>query len=149
MIEVHRPTAGDLERVLHDIRPEDIREWEDGTGRPFQVGATTAIMFGEYVQAAYDETGTAMVFWGGDRGILWMFATKSAERVGTFLHLRLARRIREVESRWDLLTALADARNVKHHKWLEWLGFEYLETVPTGPFEKPFKMYVKDTAPCA
>lgn len=149
MIEVHRPAAGDLEMVLHDIRPQDIREWEDGSGRPFQVGATTAIMFGEFVRAAYDEDGVPLCFWGGDRGVVWLFATKAAERRALSLHKILAPNLKDLTNRWDLLTALADARNTLHHKWLEWLGFEFLETVATGPYGKPFKMYVKDDDRCA
>lgn len=149
MITVRKPTCLHLKEVLHDIRPADMAEWYAGTGSLFGTAAQVAITDSEFARVALDETDTPLCFWGGNGGKMWLFATKSAERRALSLHKILAVHLEEVEERWGLLSALADGRNVVHHKWLRWLGFEELAEIDIEPFGLPFKMFVKESAKCA
>lgn len=144
MIEVREPRPGDLDKVLGDIRFADMAEWFAGTGQLFGPAALDILQYGEFTRVALDENGTPLCFWGGDDGVIWLFATRSAERRAMGLHKVLAPNLFEMHQRWGFLQAHADTRNTIHHKWLRWLGFEDIGEVEIGPLDMPFKVFVKE-----
>lgn len=144
MISVIKPEVSHLMQVQDDIRMADLAEWFAGTGIPFFEGAKFAINESEFAQVAIDEQGTPLCFWGGDDGIVWLFATRSAEKKALSLHKILKPNLDELHARWGKLTAVADSRNTVHHTWLEWLGFDLASENPRAPFGLPFKTYIKD-----
>jgi hypothetical protein len=44
---------------------------------------------------------------------------------------------------FDILTNVVDIHNIKAHRWLKWLGFEFYRTIPYGPFNHPFIQFIK------
>jgi hypothetical protein len=148
-ITVEDATLEHLAKSLDDIRPEDLREWYAGTGNPdFQHTAGSSMAPGCYAKVAVREDGFPLVFWGcndmgGGRGNVWLFATETA--VGCFLpiHRHLKPQLQALLDRWPLLEAWADCRNTVHHKWLEWLRFDYRGEQHLEPLGLPFKLYVK------
>ncbi|MEM9725654.1 MAG: hypothetical protein AAF909_09345 [Pseudomonadota bacterium] len=44
---------------------------------------------------------------------------------------------------FDLLTNIADARNIVHHRWLRWCGFTFLRRTPVGPTGRPFLEFAR------
>ena len=144
VIKVARAKLGQVVPVLDDIRPADLREWYAASGRYFFECLPDAFQ-SDICRVALDPSGKPLCFWGGSSGQLWLFATNAAERQALSLHKVLVPNLRELEVAWPVLTALADARNVVHHRWLRWLGFEALSELPFGPFGLPFIMFVKET----
>lgn len=136
-----------LPPILDDIRPEDYREWYAGTGNAdIQKGVQHVFDRGEDAWVALDEDGKALIVWGVspievDTGTVWMFATSEAEKVALSLHRELRGEIPRLLQKWERLVAMADSRNLKHHQWLEWLGFNFIDEVYLAPFGLPFKHY--------
>ena len=149
MILVRPPTTFDLARALPHVRPQDIREWETASGLPFPQAATSTILSDTFGRCAVLVDGTPLCFWGGHEGAVWLFATTQGEDRWRALHRILQPHLQELVGRWPVVTALADSRNRLHHRWLERLGFEFVGEILSGPFDAPFKMYVKDDHQCA
>jgi hypothetical protein len=144
-VEVVPATLEHALEVLDDVRPADLREWYAATGRPFEAALRDTFQSDDEIRVALLD-GRPVIFWGWDAdGIVWMFATGTAERHAVALHLVLARRfMEEIVQGKSRLSATADARNEKHHTWLRWLGFEDAEEVTVGPFGLPFIHFVKE-----
>lgn len=140
-----------LEPVLDDIRFSDMEEWTAGTGLLFGLAVAASLedpVCGDRVSLVASDDVGPLVFWGGQRGQLWLFATNRAVPKAMEIHRLLRKQFRELESKWSMLTATAYYKNVKHHEWLRWLGFEELSETPEGPFGLPFKVFVKESS-CA
>lgn len=144
-VEVARPDH--LPPILDDIRPEDYREWYAGTGTA-DIQKAMQPVFDERrdTWAAVGEDGKALILWGVDQlsnseGSIWMFATSTAERFALSLHRSLKGEINRLLQKWVYLEAWSDSRNIKHHQWLEWLGFKYEREDFLKPFGLPFKLY--------
>lgn len=144
MITVRKPVVADFDLVFHDIRMADMGEWYAGTGQLFHVGAMDAMMSSEVSLVALDEDDIPLCFWGGDGGRLWLFATNSAAKRAVSLHKILKPELDALTERWGFLYAFADSRNVTHHKWMRWLGFEEIAEIELPPFGLPFKTFTKE-----
>ncbi|MBO6814560.1 MAG: hypothetical protein JJ891_06855 [Rhizobiaceae bacterium] len=148
MISVGIPTEEHVLQVMGDIREDDLREWWAGTGIPFEEAIHNLfenLDEDDLIRYAYDEEGTPLCFWGCSDGCLWLFATNSAYSRAIEIHRNLKPELANIEALWSRLSATADARNLEHHKWLGWLGFEKLTTISVGPFNMDFIVFVKET----
>lgn len=147
MLDVREPTTGDFRKALPDVRFEDMAEWYAGTGQLFQRSALQAILGGGFKQVAL-EGDLPLCFWGASKspegGIVWLFATNYAKTKALALHRILKPHLNVLHDQFGTLHAYADKRNVAHHDWLEWLGFEALGAVPLGPLKMPFIHYRKE-----
>jgi hypothetical protein len=143
MIEVREPTLADLKLANKDIRDADRREWYAGTGMRFRRASIKAIKGGGIKRVALED-GVPLCFWGCDGGVAWMFVSNAAYRKATTLHRILHKHLDELHEAYGPINAYADARNVVHHRWMEWLGMERRETYLLGPFRMPFIHFYKE-----
>ena len=76
-------------------------------------------------------------------GIPWLVATDAMEGVWmSFLTLSEAE-LEEVAEGYDVLTNFVWVENEKAIRWLQWLGFEMVETVYMGAEHAPFYRFEK------
>ena len=155
-IEVLRPTKALMEGAMHTIRTDDLAEWYAGTGS-CDIPSLLSYTYGGdcYAKVAVLDGAPLMAFGvdslgsgPGSVGSVWLFASDQAEKHKLSLHRALLPYLEEMQGNHFMLSALSDARNAKHHRWLEWLGFTFAEDTFAGPFGLPFKLYIRET-PCA
>lgn len=77
----------------------------------------------------------------GNIGVPWLLATDELpQHWRTFLPLS-QRYIANVIKDYSVLTNFVDARNSVSIRWLKWLGFDIMESVPFGPLGLPFHKF--------
>jgi hypothetical protein len=140
-ITVRRPGILDLVKALDHIRPADKMEWLRGTGIPFEHSAAFALRTSEVCLAAFDEDERMLCTWGGDEGVVWLFATSFGEDRAISLHRILDEHLDDLVDTWGRLTALADEDNKVHHRWLRWLGFKDHGKRTGGALSLPFRLF--------
>jgi hypothetical protein len=148
-LTVEDADRGHFMAAFDDIRRADMAEWFAGTGELFHVGAIEAVESSEVSKVALDEGGRPLVFWGGTGGRVWLFASEIAVPRSLSLHRILRPWLDDLHGRWPLIYAVADKRNVVHHKWMRWLGFSSLPEVYLPPFYLPFIVFTREDQPCA
>jgi len=146
MIRVEDLTLQHVKSAHEDIRMEDRMEWLAAGGvdviEHFEVHPPQA---GDRV--ALDEGGNVMCLWGsrGDPAHVWLVATDSAVPRARAIHRHLKSELSVILERHPTIECWADSRNVKHHEWLHWLGFEYVTEEFYGVLGLPFKHFIKRT----
>ncbi len=77
-------------------------------------------------------------------GSIWLLGTDDINLFGyRFLH-ESQKWVEIVTKGYDLVGNIVDARNLKHIKWLKWLGFKFVRTIPDhGIYKIPFHEFVK------
>lgn len=68
----------------------------------------------------------------------WMIGTDDLMEHRVWLARESVAWFDRMAQRWPRLTNWTDLRNQNHVRWLEWLGCDYVETAPRGPYELPF-----------
>lgn len=153
-VTVRPATKDDCISLAPRLRKEDREEAEAVIGLP----ASYAMMAGlrdDTLVACVNGT-PEMIFGcpGADIvGTPWMLAsplpfTPQWSRV----FLRASKEIvtDDWQARYPLLTNFTDARNVRHHRWLRWLGFQFIRRDETyGVAGIPFLEFVRIQTPCA
>ena len=80
-------------------------------------------------------------------GVPWLLATDELESCARPFLRRSRGAVREMMNGYQLLRNYVDARNVAAIRWLDWIGFEVLPSIPFGvenlPFH-PFEMRADD-----
>ena len=137
----------DAERILEYIRQEDLEEWEASVEGglvwlPGSIADST-----ERVCLADAASDDPLVLFGViDRGPdlpadIWMVASVfGPPRAVAAWHLAIDW-IKGFWERWPDVHCWSDARNLVHHRWLEWLGFKCLHVASWGHKGLPFHYY--------
>lgn len=96
-----------------------------------------------------DEPELPMLIWGVDPvpgepsvGIPWMLCTPHIYEHPVELIHTVKREWETYHKTWPVLTNFTDARNVRHHRLLKWLGCHFVRKVPFGPASTPFIEFV-------
>lgn len=77
-------------------------------------------------------------------GIVWMLATDDIETRRYHFLRRSLPVLKDLHTRWPLLTNAVDERNTVHRAWLKWLGFIFLRRIPNfGVGKLPFIEFVR------
>lgn len=79
-----------------------------------------------------------------DTGFIWMLGTDELPRQRFHLARHTPRVLRQLHSKWRVLTNLVDARNACHIDWLKRLGFQLHETVNAGHLGLPFIRFTRE-----
>jgi hypothetical protein len=87
--------------------------------------------------------------WDGLRGVGWAVATNAAADHAFTLHMELGHHIKHIMDRGDVVECFSDARNVVHHRWMEWLGFKKIGETRMGPALLPFFWFERTRSACA
>lgn len=140
----------DSATVLRDIRKEDVEEWratEDGglMWLPRSINESD-----ECWTIARTSTGVAHIIFGvvqhegQHHGTVWMLGTNEGQRMAATLFIECRGFTQAFFKRWAYTQCWSDARNTKHHEWLEWMGFKLAGTPLFGPLDYPFHHYIKE-----
>ena len=128
---IHPITLEAAQEVASNLRPDDLREVEEGHGidhthLPFLMTHNPS-----YVYFTVPDGKTAGMAGVGEEGDIWMLCTPDIHRY-PITFAREAKRY--VDSRPEpLLWNIVDSRNKAHLKLLKFLGFKFLRKLEHGP----------------
>jgi hypothetical protein len=77
----------------------------------------------------------------GPHGVPWLLASPEMEQHAIAFLRRNRAVVAKMSSEYDRLVNYVDARNTTSIKWLRWLKFDIMSTVPYGPFGLPFHRF--------
>jgi hypothetical protein len=152
-----RPASlADARDVAARLREEDRQEVLAAGGLEPRIALPALILDGRAVFAAGIEGGSPEVLFGCDPvegtpilGIIWMVSTPAIyEHPVEFI--RTSKDIfRSFHERFLVLGNHVDARNVRHLRWLEWMGCKMVRRIESfGAQSLPFMEFVS-IRPCA
>ena len=128
---IHPITLEAATEVASNLRPDDLREVEEGPGieptlLPFLMSKNRS-----YVYFTVPDGKTAGMAGVGKEGDIWMLCTPEIHRY-PITFAREAKRY--VDSRTEpLLWNIVDSRNKAHLRLLKFLGFKFLRKLKHGP----------------
>ena len=146
MNHIRSATVQDAVQVAINLRPEDLQEIE-GLGHDPMV-VILSVLLSDVAVSFFNTDGeiagvAGIVKESDEVGVIWMLCTPAVE-LNPHTFVRHAKRwLKEEQRNYRLLTNLADARNLYHHKLLRMLGFKALRSVPAGPYNLPYLEIVK------
>ena len=133
--------------VAANCRPADREEFAAGSGEdPLTVlryGVRvstvlfTALVDGEAV-CIFGVSPASMAY---GIGCPWLVATPKMERYAKTIVRVSAPILEEMHKVFPHLVNFVDNRNVKAHRWLEWMGFKFYPPRPHGVSGLPFMMF--------
>lgn len=150
MNHIRSATVRDAVYVANNLRPEDLQEIE-GLGHSRMV-VVLSVLLSDVAVSFFNTEGeiagvAGIVKQSDEVGVIWMLCTPSVETQPHTFVRNAKRWLKEEQRNYRLLTNLADARNLYHHKLLRMLGFKALRAVPSGPQNLPYLEIVKLCAP--
>jgi hypothetical protein len=145
---MRRSIPYDARTILHDLRKDDVEEWAQS------VSGGIENLLGEIQESAecwtcHDQHQIAHVIAGvkvfrfpeeGDTkiNISWMIGTNTAELHAVGLMKEFYSYYQGFFGRWPDTWCYTDVRNVVHHRWLAYWGYEVIREIPYGPNGAPF-----------
>lgn len=131
---VSRSLLGDVDELVKNLREEDLREIEDVSGRGAREAILSGVILGEPSLTMRDLSGAligilSVLPIGTQVGAVAFSGTPLiAHRKSAFL--RGSRDIlAHLDTQFDTLLNICDARNEVHHSWLKWLGFTFIRKI--------------------
>lgn len=140
--------------ILPHIRPEDRAEWVAGTGDPTRLRLAAAVENHKgFARSVFvSDVDHPLLIWGAGEvegrpgtGQAWLIASVAALPYAIGLHSILPEELPILDMTFPHSVAYADQRNVVHHRWLQWLGFERVGLLRLGPWRLPFYQYERST----
>ena len=133
---IHPITLEAATEVASNLRPDDLREVEEGHGIPSALLPSIMAHNPSYVYFTVPDGKTAGMAGVGEEGDIWMLCTPEIHRY-PITFAREAKRY--VDSRTEpLLWNIVDSRNKAHLRLLKFLGFKFLRKYEHGPNSIPF-----------
>ena len=132
MNHIRTATVQDAVHVANNLRPEDLQEIEGLGHKPLSL--VFSVLLSDVAVSFFITEGeiagvAGIVKQSDEVGVIWMLCTPSVE-LNPHTFVRHAKRwLKEEQRNYRLLTNLADARNLYHHKLLRMLGFKALRAV--------------------
>jgi len=127
----HPLTFEAAKEVASNLRPDDLREVEEGHGIDHNELPLLMTHNPSYVYFTVPDGKTAGMAGVGEDGNIWMLCTPDINRY-PITFAREAKRY--VDSRTEpLLWNIVDMRNTVHLKLLRFLGFKFLRKLEHGP----------------
>ena len=128
---IHPITLEAATEVASNLRPDDLREVEEGHGIDHKDLPFLMTHNPSYVYFTVPDGKTAGMAGVGKEGDIWMLCTPEIHRY-PITFAREAKRY--VDSRTEpLLWNIVDSRNEAHLRLLKFLGFKFLRKVKHGP----------------
>ncbi len=142
MIEIRTSVLPDISRTVRDLRTADYEEIKALGVDPYD-----ALFHGHVHGECYTAVGKngIICMFGvvpeGDAGRIWLLGTNSVSN-NYFGFCRLSKKwLLRLRPRYRMLFNVADARNDLTIRWLQWLGFEFGNTLTLGPAGHQFKEF--------
>lgn len=134
---VRPATMDDVVFVANNLRDADRQEVLASVGIEPSVALPPFVAEGREVYAAgLCEDNRAEVLFGYDpifdvdrAAVCWLLSTPRIYEHPVEFMVRSKQIFEEAHQRYDLLTNFIDARNTRHIKWLQWMGFVMLRKV--------------------
>ncbi len=142
MIRIRTSILPDIPRTVSELRTADYEEVM-ALGEDAHDAIYYAYVHGE-CYTALDNEGIICMFGvvpEGDAGRVWLLGT---DRVlsNPIAFCRLSKKwLLRLRPRYRMLFNVADARNDLTIRWLQWLGFEFGNTLTLGPAGHQFKEF--------
>lgn len=139
-------------RMLRLARQADRKEWDASVLGGLTEHLVSSISFskthGEAITVEDTETGQPMMIGGahpGDQGqvLTWLVLAEGCEQWGLAFMKDYREDLDGFFSRWPKTECFSDSRNLVHHRWLEFLGYQFRQEVLWGPYDLPFIHYRK------
>ena len=128
---IHPITLEAATEVASNLRPDDLREVEEGHGIDHRFLPLIMSQNPSYVYFTVPDGKTAGMAGVGKEGDIWMLCTPDIHRY-PITFAREAKRY--VDSRTEpLLWNIVDSRNKAHLRLLKFLGFKFLRKLKHGP----------------
>ncbi len=136
---------------LIEVRDEDWHEWE-ASAKGGLYHLPWSIQVSAECFTTIDTHKVKIVGIGGlvehegdDIPYVWMLMSPGYEGVDGvgLMHTLVPYFLDTLLPRWPVCQCYSDVRNPVHHRWLNWMGFERIATVPWGPYNMPFHHYVR------
>ena len=128
---IHPLTLEAATEVASNLRPDDLREVEEGHGIDHRFIPLIMSQNPSYVYFTVPDGKTAGMAGVGQEGDIWMLCTPDIHRY-PITFAREAKRY--VDSREEqLLWNIVDSRNKAHLRLLKFLGFKFLRKLKHGP----------------
>ena len=128
---IHPITLEAAQEVASNLRPDDLREVEEGHGIDHRFIPLIMSQNPSYVYFTVPDGKTAGMAGVGEQGDIWMLCTPDIHRY-PITFAREAKRY--VDSRTEpLLWNIVDSRNKAHLRLLKFLGFKFLRKLKHGP----------------
>jgi len=149
MIEVRPTTDGDAERVAPRMRQEDIDEVRAASGKHHYIALLDSIDASIECYTAWVRNSPIAIFGicRGENesiGCIWLLGTDAISGNQIDFLRKSKHWIDEFQSRYAVLYNNIDARNTVHIKWLQWLGFTFINHFPEyGAEGRPFYQFVR------
>jgi len=130
------------------FRQADVEEWVGGLGRKVLPGLLDALEVPGSKNETFLLDGVPLCMWGTHPattegvGIVWLLATKAAERHVLAIHRHFGPVLKDMHSRYPVLYAMTHPRNTTHHRWMERNGFVKDGMVSTA-LGIPYYLYVR------
>lgn len=139
-VHVEPLTVEHVSLAASDIRRADLMEWLAVLGETPAEHLAAGDWY--FARCALSEAGEPLCMWGTERdGSVWLVATNKAVPVALSIHRCLREEFQMLLEVAPEPHCWADSRNILHHKWLEWLGFEEVDEAPYGPLGLYFKLF--------
>jgi hypothetical protein len=143
---IRKATTDDAAYVARNLRPHDHDEVRALTGVSPSFVLPAYVEDGREVYVAGLPDNVPQVIWGADpiegvdrAAVVWLLSTPVMYHHAQ-LFIPMSKKLWDgFHERYDLLTNFTDARNTRHHKWLQWLGAVFLRRVEHfGAESRPF-----------
>lgn len=148
-------SAEHVAAMLPQVRQADRDEVWAAYAELIEVALPRSLVLSTHAWAGLVDEQVACVFGVAPVNLLaghgapWMVGTALVER-HAFAFLRRNRQyVATMRSTYNRLENWVDARNSAAISWLGWLGFEFDQPMPYGPFGQPFMRFVMRNKPCA
>lgn len=143
-------TPGDAQELAPLLRAADLRELRASTDRPvvevLEEGAELSVPSCTIL----DDSGTVAGMFGVvpyyDFGKVWLLGSDALVRppLSRQFMKECKTWLAAMETKYPALGNVIDARNTVHVKWLRWMGFTFIRTIPDYGVEKrPFLEFIK------
>ena len=146
VVEVTRPTMGDVEYVIKNLRGDDLREILASHGPAAFTSIRNTVLDDDTLVGKVD--GRPVCLFGvtprtliGNGGVIWLVGTDDL----VFHKIAFLKRnkpwVELMLRKYGTLENYVDVRNRVAIRWLGWLGFEFDEPEPYGVMRKPFMRF--------
>lgn len=131
-----RPTDQDIEHIANNMRPEDVEECQASGFDPL-TALRTSVSHSSVCYTARGIDGSPIALLGAGHGVyngwgtIWLLGTNGIEK-NTVTFLRHSKEYLSYiydETGFDVLYNYTYSKNTLHHRWLKWLGFNFIRKV--------------------
>lgn len=139
----------DLDEVAANVRAADTAEITEALGIPMRQGlseclgslkASKIVINGEIVAVFGDAVHCTV----NQIGVPWLISTVHVEKYPKAFLQVCKPEVEDMLTRHASLINYVDVRNTVAIRWLKWLGFQFFEPEPYGPYGMPFMKFTME-----